>query len=84
MALVAAIVECAERHFQSYLDGGRAAVGIEDVGKAFRRKRDQTLGKLFGRFMREARENHLIELGGLLGDGSDDARMAVAVRHHPP
>ena len=84
MRVLAAIAPVAQRHLQRHLDRGRAAVGEEHVRQAGRRDRQKRARNRFGGLVREAGENHLIELVGLRLDRGDDLRVAVAVRDDPP
>ena len=74
----------AEGHFQRDLDRGRSAVGEEHMFERGRRDRDETPRELFGRRMREAGEDDLVEQVRLRPDRLHDRRIAVAMRHDPP
>jgi hypothetical protein len=74
----------AERHFQRDLDRGRSAVGEEYMFERGRRDRDEPLRELFGRRMREAGEDDLVEQARLCPDRRHDWRITVTMRHDPP
>src|SRR3546814_6069951 len=57
-----AIVPMAKRHLQRHFHAGRTAVGKENAGEARGRNGDKATRHVFGRFMRVASENDLIEL----------------------
>src|SRR3546814_2480352 len=63
-----AIVPMAKRHLQRHFHAGRTAVGKENAGEARGRNGDKATRHVFGRFMRVASENDLIELLALLSD----------------
>ena len=44
----------------------------------------QAYGQLFRRLMGEVGKNHLLEAGGLIGDGLGQHRMGMAVQGDPP
>ena len=68
-----------ERHLQRDLDGGGAAVRVEDARQARRRQLHQAAGELDGRRVREAEHRAVRHGVELLAHGGVDARVAVAV-----
>src|SRR3546814_9999522 len=79
-----AIVPMAKRHLQRHFHAGRTAVGKENAGEARGRNGDKATRHVFGRFMRVASENDLIELLALLSDCRPNARVAMDMHRTPP
>ena len=67
-----------ERHFHRR----GAVVGEEQPLQAA--EAAQAYGQLFRRLMGEVGKNHLLEAGGLIGDGLGQHRMGMAVQGDPP
>ncbi|MNV47961.1 hypothetical protein D3C71_1398450 [compost metagenome] len=85
----AAVAEIVEGHLQGHLHPGRAIVGVEHLGQRVasglaRGDRQQALGQQHRRFMAEPGQHHLLQLGGLPGDGRADARLRMAEQIGPP
>ncbi len=70
--------------FQGDFHGSGAVVGEKYVRQFGRRPLAQARGQLFRGIVREARQNHLFKLTGLLRNRGADARVGVAVEIHPP
>ncbi len=81
---LARIAPVAERHLERDLHRRGAAVGEEDMLQPRRRDGDQTAREALGGGVGEAGEDHLVEPVGLLLDGGDDVRVAMAVGDDPP
>src|SRR5262249_30253846 len=65
-------------------DRGGAAVGEEYVIEAGRGDGDEPLREVLGRLVREACEDHLVQMIGRFFDRRHDAGMTVAVGDDPP
>jgi hypothetical protein len=73
-----------ERHLDGDLDRGRAVVGEETARQPRGRERDEPLGQLQRRRMREAREQDVLEARCLGGERRVDARVRMAEQVDPP
>ena len=91
LARLAALAPMLERHFQSHLDRGRAAVGIEDLGQSgfvrrqavSRRAPDQFRRQLDRRRRREAEERRVRDVLELQLDRAVDLAPVMPVDVHP-
>ena len=73
-----------EAHLHRHFDGGRAVVGVETAAEAGGRRRNQRLRELDDRLVREACEDHLLQLLELRAHRRADARVGMAEQVHPP
>ena len=83
-ALLADIGEILQRHLQRHLHRRRAVVGIEHPVQIARHQPGQFGGEAGRRFMGEIGEDHLLQLGSLIGDGLGDARVGMSMHIDPP
>ncbi|MNV27987.1 hypothetical protein D3C71_1191580 [compost metagenome] len=81
---LAAVEPVVKAHFQRDFDAGRAVIGVEAPGQAFRRHLHQTLGQLDHRLMTEAGQDHMFELVDLVLDALVDPRVGVSEHIDPP
>ncbi|MNS79373.1 hypothetical protein D3C72_1130260 [compost metagenome] len=86
---LSAVLEVLEGHLQCHFDAGRAIVGVEHLGQRraaglARREGQQAFSQGDRRFMAEAGQHHLLQLSGLGGDGTTNARLGVAEQVGPP
>lgn len=71
-------------HFESDFDGGGAVVGKENAFELTRKNSVKICSELFDTVVSESGEQNVIDFRGLVGDGSHDGGMAVAVNVGPP
>ncbi len=85
----AAIVEPVERHLQRDFNASRAVVGKKHFGQGSAvglawGDREQALGELHRRWMREPRKDDVFQLRGLRRDCRRDTRLCVTKQIGPP
>ena len=83
-ALFAALELGLEGHLQGHFHGGAAIVRKEGPRQVLGQPSPQSRHQLQGRFVREAREHHVVQPRRLALQGTHQARMPVAVQAGPP
>ena len=76
VAFILPVLVC---HFEGDLDGGRAAIGIEDFGKAGRGDFDEFSGEFDGACLAQTKEGGMGDYFELVADGFIDFADAVAM-----